>query len=44
MNKEVHIDFSAPLCEKDKENQTYGCRHTNKGFLMIHIVKIRRYA
>lgn len=29
MNKEIHIDFSAPLCEKDKENQTYGCRHTN---------------
>lgn len=29
MNKDIKIDFSAPLNKKDTETQTYGCRANN---------------
>ena len=29
MNKELLIQFDAPLNEKDTESQTYGCRQNN---------------
>lgn len=27
--KEFCVDFNAPLCDYDSEEQTYGCRQTN---------------
>ncbi len=29
MNKELHIDFNAPLNPLDTETQTFGCRQKN---------------